>query len=89
VHSYVEQLLPWDLVEAGLGLEVTGAAGGGAGRRAQLQAWAARYPTLDALAPYSDSPVLHLQVTDSMRDLCTHLHVFKSWSAVGVEKGNY
>lgn len=29
------------------------------------------------------------QVTDPMRQLCTHLHVFKSWSTVGGEGGAY
>ncbi|KAF8063042.1 viaA [Scenedesmus sp. PABB004] len=29
------------------------------------------------------------QVSESMRALCTHLHVFKSWSAVGGESWNY
>lgn len=29
------------------------------------------------------------QVSDSMQQLCTHLHVFKSWSAVGAESWMY
>jgi hypothetical protein len=29
------------------------------------------------------------QVSESMQKLCTHLHVFKSWSAVGAEAWQY
>ena len=28
-------------------------------------------------------------VTDPMKQLCTHLHVFKSWSAVGGDSRNF
>lgn len=29
------------------------------------------------------------QVSESMQKLCTHLHVFKSWSVVGAESWQY
>lgn len=29
------------------------------------------------------------QVSESMQKLCTHLHVFKSWSKVGAESWQY
>ena len=29
------------------------------------------------------------QVSSAMKELCTHLHVFKSWTAVGGKEGMY
>lgn len=33
--------------------------------------------------------IVSSQVSDSMEKLCTHLHVFKSWTAVGAESWMY
>jgi hypothetical protein len=51
---------------------------------------------LDALADAREDLGLEVhgllvssQVSESMKALCTHLHVFKSWNAVGAEAWQY
>lgn len=51
---------------------------------------------LDALAKANEDLGLEVhgllvssQVSESMQKLCTHLHVFKSWSKVGAESWQY